>query len=87
MDHELAVAVAKRGIGSRSVDVGGNARVDVAEEEAESLVESFAIRAGLLDESPGVGAHVAGVGNHELVRFVAVANPQFVGSLGVPADA
>ncbi len=87
MDHELSVAVAKRGIRSRSVDVGGNVRVDVAKEQAESLVETFAIRAGLLDESPGVGAHVAGVGNQEFVRFVAVSNPQFVGSLGVPADA
>ncbi len=87
MDHELAVAVAKRGIGSRSVVVGGNVRVDVAEEQAERLVESFAIGAGLFDESPGVGAHVAGVGNQEFVRFVAVANPQFVGSLGVPTDA
>lgn len=87
MYHELAVAIREGGMRDRSVGTGGNVRVDVAEEQAEGLVESFAVSAGLFDEPPGIGTHVAGVGYEEFVRFVAVTDPEFIGSLGVPADA
>ena len=87
MHDELAVAVGEGGVGDGGVVAGGDVGVDIAEEQAEGLVEAFAVGAGFFDEAPGVGAHVARVGDEQLVGFVAVADPEFVRSFRVPADA